>query len=457
MDSVVQGTAELLVARCGPPGRTFNRAAIDSRQVRPGDLFFALHGERHDGHDFVGDALAAGAAGLVVERPCDAPPDVAVFQVSDSLSALQRLAAYQRDRFEVRVVGVTGSVGKTTCKELIATVLGAHRRILKSEANLNTEIGLPLTLLQLTAKHHCAVLEMAMYGRGEIELLCRIAKPQIGVVTNVGPVHLERLGSMGAIVAAKAELVEALPQDGLAVLNGDDPRVAAMAARTRARVLLYGVSPQCHLRAGDLESHGLDGISFRLGHGDASVAVKMPLPGRHHVYSALAAAAVGLSEGMTLEQIAEALAQARPELRLRMLRASSGATILDDSYNASPQSMLAALDLLAELPGRRIALLGDMRELGAAEEDGHRHVGARAAACADLVLVIGERTRPLYEAACSTGGAEARFLASVEEATSLLRDELRPGDHLLIKASRAVALESVVEALSSPEVRRVQP
>ena len=451
VDTVVQGTAELLVAGRGPGDRLFSRAVIDSRGVQPGDLFFALRGEHHDGHDFVEDALARGAAGLVVERPLEAPPEVAVFQVSDSLSALQRLAAHWRARHDVDVVGVTGSVGKTTCKELIAAVLGARWRVLKSPANLNTEIGLPLTLLGLTPEHERAVLEMAMYGPGEIDLLCRIAQPRIGVVTNVGPVHLERLGSMAAIAAAKGELVEALPSDGVAVLNGDDATVAAMASRTKARVLLYGQSSQCHIRGSDLASHGLDGISFRLTYeGSRPRRVEAHLPGRHHLYPALAAAAVALAEGMTLAEVASALEEARPELRLRVLTTPNGATILDDSYNASPQSVSAALDLLTELPGRRIALLGEMRELGAAEEEGHRQVGQRAAACADLILVVGERARPLYEAARATGPAEVRFLALAEEAASILRDELQPGDYLLVKASRAVALETVVDALVSP-------
>jgi len=450
VDSVVQGTAELLVAGRGPADRSFSRAVIDSRRVERGDLFFALHGERRDGHDFIGEALERGAAGLVVERPLDAPQDVAVFQVSDALSALQRLATYWRARHDVRVIGVTGSVGKTTCKELIAAVLGARYRVLKSPDNLNTEIGLPLTLLYLTEEHERAVLEMAMYGPGEIDLLCRIAAPQTGVVTNVGPVHLERLGSMGAIVAAKAELVEALPPDGLAVLNGDDPQVAAMATRTKARTLLYGQSSQCEVRAGDLQGRGLEGISFRLTYGGESVAVETPLPGLHHVYPTLAAAAVALTEGLSLAEIADALRQARPDLRLRVRQASSGATILDDSYNASPQSMLAALDLLAELPGRRIAVLGEMRELGAAEEEGHRQVGERAAACADLVLVVGERARPLYEAAVAAGTAETRFFNAPADAVPVLRDELKSGDHVLVKASRAVALETLVDALVAP-------
>jgi UDP-N-acetylmuramoyl-tripeptide--D-alanyl-D-alanine ligase len=260
-------------------------------------------------------------------------------------------------------------------------------------------------------------------------------------------VHLERLGSMGAIVAAKAELVEALPADGVAILNGDDPRAAGLAARTRARVLFYGQSPQCHVRGGDVVSRGLDGISFRLTYGGASLAVSCPLPGRHHLYPCLAAAAVALTEGLTLGEIAEALAGARPDLRLRVLPGPNRSTIIDDSYNASPASMLAALDLLAELPGPRIALLGEMAELGAAEVEGHRQVGERAATACDLLLVVGERARPLAEAARAAGLKDVRLLDSGEAAVEMARAELRSGAHLLVKASRALALETLVDAL----------
>src|SRR3990172_5598384 len=342
---VCEGVGRLLVASSGPASAAFDRGGIDSRQVRSGDLFFALRGERGDGHDFVPQALAAGAAGAVVERPIQATPGAAVFQVSDSLQALQRLAAYQRGRHSVRTIAVTGSVGKTTCKELIASVLSHRYRVLKSEANLNTEIGIPLTMLQLTPEHVRAVLELAMYARGEIALLARISQPHVGVVTNIGPVHLGRLGYMGAIVAAKAELVEELPPDGLAVLNGDDARTAALARRTRARTALFGTSEQCDFRATDVQSHGLDGIEFRLTSPAGQATVRCPLPGRHHVYPALAAAAVALNEGMSLTEITTALAGARPDLRLTPRTGPSGSTIIDDSYNASPASMLAALDL----------------------------------------------------------------------------------------------------------------
>jgi UDP-N-acetylmuramoyl-tripeptide--D-alanyl-D-alanine ligase len=339
-------------------------------------------------------------------------------------------------------------VGKTTCKEIIATVLSKRYRTLKSEANLNTEIGIPLTLLRLTSEHERAVLELGMYARGDIALLCEISAPQIGVVTNIGPVHLERLGSVGAIAAAKAELVEALPDVGLAVLNGDDARTAALATHTRARAVLYGQSRQCHLWAGDVAGHGLDGISFRMTHGNDTVQVSCPLPGKHHVYPALAAAVVALNEGMSLSEIADALAEARPELRMRIVDGPNGSRILDDSYNASPASMAAALDLLSELPGRRIALLGEMRELGAAEEEGCRQVGERAAAGAcDLLLVVGERARMIGTAAKTAGLRDVKFVESNEYAVEILLEELAQGDHLLVKASRALALEAVVDAL----------
>lgn len=448
MPDVWEGVGGLLVAGRGRADATFGRAAIDSREIQEGDLFFAIKGERADGHDYIAQAIGAGAAGAVIERPVEAPDSAALFHVSDSLKALQRLAAWWRRHHDVRVVAVTGSVGKTTCKELITSVLGRRYRTLKSEANLNTEIGIPLTLLQLTKEHERAVLEFGMYARGDIALLTEISRPSIGVVTNVGPVHLERLGSMGAIIAAKAELVEALPPDGVAVLNGDDARTAAFAARTPARTVYYGLSGQCDVRADDVVSHGLDGIEFRLSVNTGSVDVRLPLPGKHHVYPALAAAAVALEEGMNLEQVAGALAESRPELRSRILPGANGATILDDSYNASPASVAAALDLLAELPGRRLALLGDMLELGAAEDDGHRRVGELAATACDVLLAAGSRARIIAEAARAAGAADVRYLDSPAEAIDELRRELRAGDHLLIKASRALAFEEVVAALT---------
>jgi len=429
--------------------QSFSGVAIDSRQVQPSDLFIALPGEHRHGREFIPDAISRGAAGVIAEKqPRDLPHDVCFFQVDNTLAALQRLAAYWRGKYRVKVVGITGSVGKTTCKELTAAVLSSGYQVLKSEANLNTEIGLPLTLLQLRPEHEQVVLEMGMYGLGDIRLLCQMARPQIGVVTNVGPVHLERLGTLEAIAQAKAELVESLPVDGWAVLNGDDPLVAAMAERTSARVALFGESPQCSVRGTVLSTSGLEGISFRLTCDDESVDVSAPLPGRHNLYNALAAATVGLADGLSLQKVAAALAAADVLLRLRVLSGPQGSTILDDTYNASPASMLAALDLLAELPGRHLALLGDMLELGTFEEEGHCLVGERAAQTTDILYTVGERGRIIGEAAQAAGHQDVRFLASKEAAAAAIRETLSEGAHLLVKASRAMALETVIEELT---------
>lgn len=432
------------------PGRarSFRRAVTDSRRVQRGDLFVALRGEHEDGHAFVQEATARGAAGVLVQQMPEALTDgVAAYVVPDTLAALQRLAAARRERIPVQVIGVTGSVGKTTTKEITAAVLGARYRILKNEANYNNEVGLPLTLLDLRPRHERAVLEMGMYALGEIRLLCQIARPRVGIVTNVGPSHLERLGSLEAIADAKAELVESLPPNGVAILNGDDPRVAAMAKRTSARVLLYGTSAGCDVRGVDLDSRGLEGIAFTLECGGRGTRVQTHLPGRHILHNALAAAAAGLVEGLALDEVVSALAVAQVPLRLSAHRARCGATILDDTYNASPSSMIAALDLLAELPGRRIAVLGDMRELGALEEQGHRSVGQRAAEVAQLIYVVGELGRLTGEEARLAGHDGVSFWSSKEEAAQDLRQRLEPGDVVLLKASRAMALETTLPLL----------
>jgi UDP-N-acetylmuramoyl-tripeptide--D-alanyl-D-alanine ligase len=450
MQDITSGLGAMLQAIDGPrQGRPFARVTIDSRQAQADDLFVALPGERHNGHDFIAHAVAGGATGIVAEHlPTGLPPDVTLFQVGNSLAALQALAAYWRAKHDLKVIGITGSLGKTTCKELTAAVLASAFAVIKSEANLNTEIGLPLTLLQLRPDHQRAVLEMGMYGPGEIRLLCQIARPQMGVVTNVGPIHMERLGSLEAIAAAKAELVESLPPEGTAFLNGDDPLVAAMAQRTAARVISFGTTQECDVRGTVLASAGLQGVTFRLACDDESVDVATALPGRHNLHNVLAAAAVGLADGLPLRQVAEALEKADVPLRLRTLAGPNGSTIIDDSYNASPASVLAALDLLAELPGRHLALLGDMLELGAYEEEGHRLVGQRAARGLHALYVVGQHGQLIGEAAQKAGQPEVHFLRSKEEASAILRKALRQGDHLLVKASRALALETVVEELA---------
>jgi len=445
---IIESLGSLLRSHRATGGERLRRVVVDSRQVRRGDLFVALPGERRDGQEFVLDAVAAGAGGLLVrELSPEVPDGVAVFAVDDTLAALQRLAAGRRDRRHARVIGVTGSVGKTTTKEIVAAVLGARYRVLKNEANYNNEIGLPLTLLRLTQRHQRAVLEMGMYALGEIRTLCEIARPEVGVVTNVGPSHLERLGSMEAIAAAKAELVESLPPQGYAILNADDPLVMTMAGRTRAQVLAYGASEGADVRATDIESRGLEGVSFVLHWRGGSERVATRLPGRHIVSNALAAAAVGLADGMPLAEVAAALAAAQVPLRLQVHRGRNGATILDDTYNASPASMAAALDLLAEIPGRRIALLGDMAELGAASREGHLAMGRRAAETADIIHAVGEEAQLIAGAAREGGHGDVHHWPSKERAAAAVAADLRPDDVVLLKASRAMAFETLLDVL----------
>ncbi len=428
----------------------FRHAVVDSRRAGRGDLFVALKGERVDGHDYVADAARRGAAGAVLERPVEV--DIAQYVVPSALGALQDLARLRRaSRPRLKVIGVTGSVGKTTTKELTAAVLETRYPLLRSEGNLNSEIGLPLVLLELTQRHRRAVLEMGMWAPGEIALLCDIAQPEIGIVTNVGPSHMERLGSIDAITDAKAELVESLPEDGVAILNADDERVLSMTSRTSANVLTYGLRLNANVRAENIESHGLAGVKFHLSHGSERAPVYSHLPGRAMVPNALAAAAAGIVDGLTVEECAEALSAAQIPSRLQAHAGIHGSTIIDDTYNASPASMRAALDLLAEVSGRKVAVLGDMRELGDAEMEGHRDVGRAAAAIADAIYVAGDLGRWIGDAAVHAGHADVHICADASELAHALRQSLRPGDVVLVKASRAMEFEHLARELRVDE------
>jgi UDP-N-acetylmuramoyl-tripeptide--D-alanyl-D-alanine ligase len=471
-DMTVMGAANIEIAD----------VCIDSRKARHGSLFVALHGERTDGHVYVEDAFDAGATvALVEEMTADgtvvntmagtAPERVespVLVVVRDALRALQRIAHARRlGRPDLGVVGVTGSVGKTTTKEAIASVLAERYETLKSSGNHNNEIGLPLTLMELDEGHQRAVLEMGMYALGEIALLCDIARPQIGVVTNVGPVHLERLGSMKRIAQAKAELVQALPEDGLAILNGDDRRVRAMAGQTQVATLTFGLGPGSTVWADEIVGHGLEGVSFtghvREGAFAESVGSFSPSTTSHPLYtpmlglpavmSSLAAAAVGLSQGLSWEEIERGLAVGGEDLRLVPRRGIRDTTLLDDTYNASPESVMAALDLLAELPGRHVAALGDMLELGAYEQEGHHEVGRYAVDLVDALVTVGERGRLIAEGARNAGfdGAQLYVASDNEEALAMIRELVMPGDAILVKGSRSMEMETIVNALEEPE------
>jgi UDP-N-acetylmuramoyl-tripeptide--D-alanyl-D-alanine ligase len=433
------------------PGEATSFAAVanDSRTLSPGALFVALETEARDGHEFVADAVARGAAGVVLRRDGIAVPEgVWLFRVGDTWHAIGELARAYRERFDVKAIAVAGNVGKTTTKELIASLLANRFEVLKSHSNFNDEVGLAMTLFELQPAHERAVLELAMFELGEIRRLCEIARPEIAVVMNVGPTHLSRLGSMAAIARAKAEVVEALPAHGTAVLNADDAYVAAMAERTRARVLSFGLESDATVRATDLRSRGLRGVDFTLRCGGRAVQAHSPLPGARLVANALAAVSVALVEGFSLEEAAGALAVADVPQRLQVRKTRAGALLLDDCYNAGPASMLAALDVLAETPGRRLALLGDMLELGSAEREAHRRLGEQAASVVDVLFTIGDRGELIGDAARDAGAREVRHFTSREQAVEQLGTLLGPGDVLLVKASHGLHLEAVVKELA---------
>ena len=441
--------------------REIRGAAVDSRKVELGNLFVALPGDKTDGHRFLGAAIEAGASCLLVrEGAADAvdadPSDFSIVAVPDTLVGLQAVAAVWRRRFSPLVVGVTGSIAKTSTKEAIAAVLSQRFHTLKSEGNANNEIGLPLTVLRMGPEHEAAVLEMGMYVGGEIATLAEIARPRIGVVTAVLGVHLSRIGSIDAVEQAKGELIEALPADGAAVLNADDERVRRMARRTTAQVVLYGFDAAADVRATDIVSAGPDGMRFLLVTPVGARAIATPALGRHGVHNGLAAAATGLAAGLTLDEIAAGLTAGwHADHRDRLVRTGT-LTILDDTYNASPASMLAALGLLASLPGRHVAVLGEMRELGEAHEEGHVRVGEAAARVVDRLVVVGREAAGIVRGASSLGDG-ATLVPDRDAALALLREMLRPGDAILVKASRGVELELIVEALEEMDMDPGRP
>jgi len=432
--------------------RRIRRAAVDSRSVVPGGLFVALPGERTDGHVHVRDAIERGAAAILVTRPVPDPDpaaDVTIVQVADGLSALAAVAAGWRRRFRPLVVGVTGSIAKTSTKEAVAAVLARRFTTLRSEGNRNNEVGLPLTILDLGPEYEAAVLEMGMYVGGEIADLARVALPAIGVVTAVQAVHLSRIGSLEAIERAKGELLEALPVGGTAVLNADDPIVRGMGDRTAARVLTYGFAADADVGAEAVTSRGLDGMTFTLRLPGGRHAAQIPTLGGLSVHNGLAAAAAGLAAGLTTDEILAGLRDgwSAPH-RVQTVRAG-GVVLIDDTYNASPGSMVAALDLLAGLPGRRIAVLGEMLELGERHDDGHRVVGEAAGGIVDRLIVVGDGATGIADGARS-GGLDPSHITAVrdlEAALDHLRPRLRDGDVVLFKASRGIGLERLVESL----------
>ncbi len=434
----------------GPdPALTPSGVTTDSRHVQSGDLFFALQGENHDGHDYVAAALASGAvAAVVARRPQDLPDSASLLLVADPLRAYGRLARWWREHSSALVLAITGSTGKTTTKALLSSILSRLGPTLTAPGTENNEVGVPHALFRLQPEHRYCVLEFGMRGPGEIAYLAEISRPDIGIITNIGASHLGRLGGREAIAQAKAELLTALPAEGHALLNADDFFYGLLSEMAPCPVVSFGLATEAQVRAQDVVLRGLEGTDFALCLGQARLPVSLPLPGRHHVLNALAAAAAAWCAGAAPEQIREGLQTAQGEsMRCEVLTLPGPVTVINDAYNASPTSVAAAVDLLASLPGRRILVLGDMLELGQFAEAEHRQVGRQAArAGIDRLITVGSAAALAAEAAAEIGLPSVP-LAGPAEALEALRSLLRPGDTVLVKASRAMRLEELVKGL----------
>jgi len=443
----------------GREGAVVRDVTTDSRRAGGGDLFVALPGERSDGHDFVAEALDAGAAGALVRRNAGLPgvDPAGLLEVDDPGRALLGLARSERSALTATVVGVTGSTGKTITKDFIAAVLAGRFRTVASRASFNNEVGLPLTLLQADAATETVVCEMGARGPGHIRLLCEVARPRIGVVTNVGVAHMELFGTPEVLRDAKAELPESLPEDGAAVLNADDPVVRGYAARTAARPVLYGASSGAEVRAGDVTPDRTTGlVSFELITPAGRAEVRLPVPGEHMVPNALAAAAVGWVLGLDAPEIARGLTGAAVSAgRMQVFGTPAGVRVVDDTYNANPASMAAALRAarwMTNASGRCVAVLGHMAELGPIAAEEHERIGELLARLGieELVTVGPEAT--LIAVGAEREGVEPERIHRCEdgdEAVEMVRSLIRPGDLVLVKASRVAGLDRVARRVAA--------
>ncbi len=424
--------------------------STDTRRIKPGDLFFALTGDSSDGHKFLADALSRGASGVVVSHRVEAR--ALAIRVDDTLLALGRLAKWYRSKFDVTVVGVTGSVGKTTTKEMIAAVLSPKGKVLKNPGNFNNEIGLPLTVFDLAKNHDYAVLEMAMRGEGQIEYLADIARPRIAVITNIHITHIELLGSMDAIASAKGEILDHLPKDGCAILNADDRYFEYLKQRSKVKVVSFGESPNADIRAvsAGLDSRGF--CNFEVITPSGSFHVEIPVPGEHNIKDALSAIAVAEVLEVPHDKVQEALAKFQPpEKRSNVIPSKRGYVVIDDTYNASPASVKSALKTLSMMEGdRKVAILGDMLELGEHALESHIDVGrAVQESGVDCLIVVGQLGKLIARGAIDSGfplDAVSEFDDSVLAAKEV-KSRLRERDVILVKGSRGMKMERVVEEI----------
>ncbi len=420
---------------------------IDSRKAQEGSVFIATKGERVDGHDFIPQVAAKGALGVVCEKAPEGE-DIPYILVEDSFVALKQIAQFYREQLAVKVVGITGSVGKTSTKEFIAGVLAQKYSVLKTQGNFNNEVGLPLTVLSIREEHQVAVLEMGISDFGEMHRLSKIARPDVCVITNIGQCHLENLGTREGILKAKSEIFDFMNPEGDIFVNGDDDMLSGINPKTAKRVIHFGMEPSNEIYASDVMNKGLLGSQAVIHMENYIFPVEIPLPGSHMVYNALAAAAVGNCLGLTKEEIKEGIAQVEAVGGRSHVIALSERTIIDDCYNANPVSMKAAIDLLTMALGRKVAILGDMFELGLNEKELHADVGAYAAEKKiDVLICVGNLSKNMYTSACKTSTGEVYYFETRDEMISALDGILKPGDNVLVKASHGMHFENVVEVL----------
>lgn len=436
---------------CGSPDSEISSVCTDSREVRPGALFVPIKGEKTDAHRFIGQTLEAGAAAVLTQEHDASSGPGAWIRVEDTRAALQKIASAYRSRFAIPLVGITGSVGKTTTKEMVALALSAGLNVMKTEGNFNSQIGLPLTLFRLEPEYEAAVIEMGMSDFGEMARLSEIARPTCAVMTNIGISHIEQLKTQENIRAEKLHIVDHFAPDSVLFLNGDDPLLADLKGKLPCRAVFYGTQPWCDYRAGNILADA-GGTRFTLSSGGESLEVFLPVPGMHNVLNALAAVAAADFLGVGKERACSALAgYCPPAMRQQVLKAN-GLTIIDDSYNASPDSMRSSIDVLQSLKGsgKTVAVLADMLELGAFSEQAHFDVGVYAAgAGVDEVVTIGKRAAKIAEGAVSAGLASGcRSFLENGGAAEYLKSSLKAGDAVLVKGSRGMHTDEIVKALA---------
>lgn len=429
--------------------------SIDSRKIRNGDLFIPIKGEHQDGHDFIQQAVNSGAKAVFTSKDIKIPGDsIAVIKVNDTIKALGDLAGYYRNKFNIPFIGITGSVGKTSTKEMVACVLGQHINTLKTMGNFNNEIGLPLSVLNLDSSYQAAVFEMGMSGFGEISRLTSIVKPDIAIITNIGMAHIEKLGSRQNILKAKLEILEGLNKEGLVILNGDDKLLSGMRGLLGFRIKYFGTEEEVDYKAENVRLAGEKGSYFEIRIDDVDYEVYVPAPGIHNVYNALAAIATGIELNIPIKDIVKGIGEYKPEkMRLNIFELN-GIKVIDDTYNANPQSMEAALNVLKDIAGnsRKVAVLGDMLEMGEWADKAHFDLGKLAfSKDINYIITVGNKAGKIAEGALQSG-ANPENVKSFENNTqgwNYLKELIMPGDVVLIKGSRSMKMEEIVDKLKT--------